>query len=159
MAKETPKTNERIRRADLATRRTQQIAEQSRLDFEVRFAKTQQLAVATGTMALLGAILGIGHILKPLAPWEIWVGWVSNCIDPLCGYLLHHRFARSSRENTTTNRLERLQTTMANHRLERCKGMERWNPRADDCLSADLAVQHRRSLLCFNTRELPIIFE
>src|SRR5258707_6374891 len=65
MAKQRTKAEETAKNAAKVAREGHQITNRSRLDLEIRFAKTQQLAVATATMTLLGAILGIGHLLKP----------------------------------------------------------------------------------------------
>jgi len=48
--------------------------EMSRLDQEIRFAKTEQLAVTTASMTLIGALLGFGRLLIPLKPWEKGLG-------------------------------------------------------------------------------------
>ena len=61
-------------KADEVALKAARSADRSRLDEELRFAKRQQMAVATSAMALLGAILLIGNQLKPLYRWEKYVG-------------------------------------------------------------------------------------
>ena len=51
--------------------RAEQIAERSRLDQEIRFIKTQQLAISTACVTLLGTIFGIGQLFRPLHWWDI----------------------------------------------------------------------------------------
>jgi hypothetical protein len=64
-----------------AARSADKVALKTSLLEELRFAKRQQMAVVTSAMALLGAILAIGNLLKPLSRWEIkplsrWEKWV-----------------------------------------------------------------------------------
>ena len=54
-------------RAEMVARDGQRIVDRSRIDQELRFAKTQQIAVATAGMTLFGAILGIGHLCSNLS--------------------------------------------------------------------------------------------
>jgi hypothetical protein len=50
-----------------AARSADKVALKTSLLEELRFAKRQQMAVVTSAMALLGAILAIGNLLKPLS--------------------------------------------------------------------------------------------
>lgn len=63
---------------DIAKTPTRDTAERSRLDQEIQFAKTEQLAVMTASMTLLGAVLGFGRLLSPLGPWEKGFGVVAT---------------------------------------------------------------------------------
>jgi hypothetical protein len=68
-----------------AARSADKVALKSSLLEELRFAKRQQMAVATSAMALLGAILAIGNLLKPLSGWEKWVGMGGAMVVALVG--------------------------------------------------------------------------
>jgi hypothetical protein len=85
MAKQRTKAEETAKNAAKVAREGHQITNRSRLDLEIRFAKTQQLAVATATMTLLGAILGIGHLFKPLYTWEKRLGIIGAAITAIIG--------------------------------------------------------------------------
>jgi hypothetical protein len=102
MAKRGTKVDEAARRAQRAARRTQEIAERSRLDFEIRFAKTQQIAAATGAMALLGTVVGVGHLLRPLYCWEKWLGGAGALAIAIVGSVfilsLHRHLAKTRRQ-------------------------------------------------------------
>jgi protein-S-isoprenylcysteine O-methyltransferase Ste14 len=58
-----------------------------RLDQEIRFAKTEQLAIMTASMTLLGALLGFGRLLIPLQPWEKGLGVAAACAVAVGGIL------------------------------------------------------------------------
>ena len=61
--------------------------EMSRLDQEIRFAKTEQLAVMTASMTLMGALLGFGRLLIPLKPWEKCLGVLTVISVAVGGFL------------------------------------------------------------------------
>src|SRR5258708_16515543 len=68
-----------------AARSADKVALKTSLLEELRFAKRQQMAVVTSAMALLGAILAIGNLLKPLSRWEKWVGMGGAMVVALVG--------------------------------------------------------------------------
>jgi hypothetical protein len=61
--------------------------EMFRLDQEIRFAKTEQLAVMTSSMTLIGALLGFGRLLIPLKPWEKCLGVLTASAVAVAGIL------------------------------------------------------------------------
>jgi len=61
------------------------VSDRARLDLEIRFIKTQQSTVAIAIMTLLGAILGIGHLLKPLYIWERSLGVIGAALVGISG--------------------------------------------------------------------------
>ncbi len=89
MAKQRTKDEEAARRAERVARDERQIANQianrARLDLEIRFIKTQQFAVAIAIMTLLGAILGVGHLLKPLCSWQRSLGIIGAAVVGIIG--------------------------------------------------------------------------
>jgi len=62
------------RNAEQVDRDGHRVNNRARFDHEIRFIKTQQFAVAVAIMTLLSAILGVGHLLKPLHSWEKSLG-------------------------------------------------------------------------------------
>jgi len=60
--------------AEKVDRDGHRVNNRARFDHEIRFIRTQQFAVAVAIMTLLSAILGVGHLLKPLYSWEKSLG-------------------------------------------------------------------------------------
>ena len=58
------------RNVETVDRDGHRVNNRARFDHEIRFIRTQQFAVAVAIMTLLSAILGVGHLLKPLYSWE-----------------------------------------------------------------------------------------
>jgi hypothetical protein len=65
------------RNAEKVDRDGQQINDRARFDREIRFIKTQEFTVAVAIMTLLSAILGVGHLLKPLYSWQTSLGVIA----------------------------------------------------------------------------------
>src|SRR5215471_12158553 len=75
------------RNAEQVDRDGHRVNNRARFDHEIRFIKTQQFSVAVAIMTLLSAILGVGHLLKPLYSWQTSLGVIAAAVLGIIGII------------------------------------------------------------------------